>query len=395
MTNPVAIERREALKRIAKGFVAVAAFPWTFNFVVSACDKDEVTSEERAHMARLATALMREFGLPGMSVAIAIHGRTIYTEGFGLANRETREKVSGSSSFRIASITKPITSVAIFSLVEQGKLRLNDRVFGKNGILAGKYGRTHRKYVEDITVDHLLSHTCGGWENGAEDPMFLDQTASVTQLISWTIEHRSLTFPPGSHWAYSNFGYCVLGRVIEAISGSTYEEWVRKAILAPLGISMQISGNTLEERAREEVVYYGQKRDNPYNMNVRRMDSNGGWLSTSKNLVHFAASLADCSGRRLLTADTVKAMTAPVPVNANYARGWALDKQGDWFHTGGLPGTTGILERTSTGFCWAALTNTSQANPGTIITAFSGTMISALRKMLREMAGRVKCWHAK
>ena len=86
---------------------------------------------------------------------------------------------------------------------------------------------------------------------------------------------------PATHWAYSNFGYCVLGRVIEKITGQTYENFVQQSILAPCGITdMRIAGNSYRDRAPNEVAYLGQFNENPYNMNVRRMDSHGGWIAT-------------------------------------------------------------------------------------------------------------------
>ncbi len=75
--------------------------------------------------------------------------------------------------FRIASVTKPITSVTIFTLIEKGRLNLNDKVFGPSGVLGTKYGKApYRQYVTDVTVDHLLTHTSGGWPNDSTDPMF-------------------------------------------------------------------------------------------------------------------------------------------------------------------------------------------------------------------------------
>ena len=86
-----------------------------------------------------------------------------------MADREHLTQVQQDSLFRIASVTKPITSVTIFSLMEQGKLKLTDKVFGPSGIFGIKYGKPpYKQYVTDITVDDLLTHTCGGWPNDDE-----------------------------------------------------------------------------------------------------------------------------------------------------------------------------------------------------------------------------------
>ena len=345
---------------------------------------EEISPREREGVDRLATNFMQQFGVPGMSVTIAQNGRDVYQQPYGLANRDTAEPVSIANLFRIASVSKPLTSAAIFWLVERGKLRLDDTVFGKEGILGQRYGTLpYNSYVESVTVDHLLTHTGGGWDNGPGDPMFLSPTLSQADLISWTIDNRPLENPPGTHWAYSNFGYCLLGRVIEAITGRGYAEFMESGILAPCGIDgMQIAGNTLEERAPNEVTYYGQSDENPYDMNLQRMDSHGGWLATPSDLVRFASRLES-----LLRPETIRTMTTACAANSNYARGWAVNAQGNWWHNGSLPGTSTILVRTHTGFCWAALANTRRQP--------SAEMDTALDNVVWNMLRQVPEWHAR
>src|SRR5437868_13429649 len=100
---------------------------------------------------------------PGLSIAIAQNGRLAYEQAFGVTGRDSREELTPSHLFRIASVSKPITSAAIFSLIEKGRLRSEDRIFGKDGILGAEYGKQpYGPGVEQITVDHLLTHTSGG-----------------------------------------------------------------------------------------------------------------------------------------------------------------------------------------------------------------------------------------
>src|SRR5439155_339277 len=121
-------------------------------------------------------------------------------------------------------------------------------------------------------------HTAGGWPNYKGDPMFAYPKYNHHKLIAWALKNCPLKNKPGTQFAYSNFGYCILGRAIEKISGKSYEKFVRENIFKKCGIqNMQLAGNTLAERARNEVVYYDQQGENPYGMNVRRMDSHGGW----------------------------------------------------------------------------------------------------------------------
>src|SRR3984957_11653270 len=256
---------------------------------------NQLTGMERGEIGRLAASFKRSFNVPALSVAIARNGQFVFDQGFGfnqgfaVGKQKDMGPANMSSLFRIADVTKPITAVTIFTLIEQGKLNLTDKVFGASGILGTKYGKSpYRQYVTDITVDHLLTHTCGGGPADSTDPMYKDNSWDQAKLIGWTLENLPLTNPPGEHWAFSNFGYCLLGRVIEQITGQPYAAYVQGAVLAPCGISgMRIAGNSMKDRAPNEVVYVGQYNEDPYKINVTRMDSNGGWLATPSALVQF------------------------------------------------------------------------------------------------------------
>jgi CubicO group peptidase (beta-lactamase class C family) len=217
------------------------------------------TKNESAAMGDIARAFIQRFSVPALSIAISRNGQMVYEEQFSLVEEYMP---SASSLFRIASVTKPITSVAILSLIEKSKLNLTDRVFGPSGVLGTKYGAyPYPQYVTDITVDHLLTHTCGGWPNDSTDPMFRFGSSDQSQLISWTLENLPLSYPPGEHWAYSNFGYCLLGRVIEEVAGQSYADYVQKNILAACGISdMRISGNTNRPARTERGELYRAER---------------------------------------------------------------------------------------------------------------------------------------
>ena len=354
------------------------------------------TGQEMGAMNRTEFAFRKQYSVPASSIAISRNGQFVYNAARGMADKQHATQVQESSLFRIASVTKPITSVTIFSLIEQGKLNLNDKIFGPSGVLGTKYGKgPYKQYVTDVTVDHLLTHTSGGWQNDNTDTMFSHDGWDQQKLIEWTIENLPLTYPPGQHWAYSNFGYCVLGRVIEAVTGQPYAAYVQAQILAPCGITgMKIAENKENQRAPDEVVYYGQFGENPYNMNVARMDSHGGWIATSSDLVQFLNHVAGAPGApALLKPATIRQMTTPAPAYdptspARYARGWMVRNNGagSWWHNGSLPGTTTIMVRTQTGMCWAALTNT-RSQPSNEIDA-------SLDKMMWDMVRCVPEWGA-
>jgi CubicO group peptidase (beta-lactamase class C family) len=387
--RPASLTRRTALKTFLGGAASFSApllrsFPLPQSENQSA--ENQPTPAEREAMARAADDFMRQFNVPALSVAIAEHGHLAYESAFGFANREARQRVTTSHLFRIASVTKPITSTAIFTLIERGKLAQHDRVFGPGAILGTAYGHPpYKKWVEDITVDHLLTHTCGGWDNSNDDPMFENPQMNHAELISWTLDTKPLKHPPGTHYAYSNFGYCVLGRVIEHLSGRPYADFVHEAVFSRCGIrDMRIAGNTLAQRFPNEVIYYGQSGENPYNMNVTRMDSHGGWLASPRELVLFLNHLFESPN--LLKSESIKAMTAPSSATLTYARGWAVNEVPNWWHNGSLPGTSTIMVRTHSGFCWAALTNTR--------TTSSPDIGLALDNLIWDMARKVGSWQA-
>jgi len=343
------------------------------------------TQAERAAMADLARAFMEKYAVPGFSIAVGHGGTIVYQDAFGWADRENNEAVTPRHLFRIASVTKTITSVAIFSLIESGRINLTDTVFGPNAVTGTDYGQPpYNPGVDQITIEHLLTHTSGGWSNEANDPMFMNLAMNHAELIRWTLRNRPLDHPPGQNYAYSNFGYCVLGRVIEKITRQPYADYARDAVLKRCGVTdMTIAGNTLAQRQAWEVKYYGQG-GNPYGMNVTRMDSHGGWIATPADLVQFFMHVDGFSNPpNILKPQTIETMTTASAANAGYAKGWEVNKANNWWHNGSLPGTTTIAVRTHSGFCWAAFTNTRRSN---------SAMDGDLDRLNWSMVRQVKAW---
>jgi CubicO group peptidase (beta-lactamase class C family) len=319
---------------------------------------------ERTAMARLARAFMDKYDVPALSFAVGYAGAIVHQDAFGLADRERNEAATPRHLFRIASVSKMITSVTIFRLIEENRLKLTDRVFGLGAILGTDYGQPpYSAGIDQITLEHLLTHTAGGWSNDNRDPMFAHPRRDHAQLIAWTLADRPLDRPPGQHYAYSNFGYCVLGRVIEKLTGQAYAEHVRAEVLARCDVAdMTIAGNTSDQRQAGEVAYYGQG-ESPYDMNVRRMDSHGGWVATPTDLVRFLMHV-DGYARppNILRPRTIQLMTTAPAYSPDYAKGFCVNRFDNWWHNGSLPGTSTIAVRTHGGFCWAAFTNTRRGN---------------------------------
>jgi CubicO group peptidase (beta-lactamase class C family) len=350
----------------------------------------------------LVDAFMRNFGVPGLSLAVAEQGGLVYAQGFGVADRDSGEKVTTSSLFRIASLSKPITAVAVMKLSEEGKLRLSDTVFGAEGILGTTYGtQPYGTGVEAVTVQHLLEHASGGWSNQAPDPMYASPELAHPALISQVLDTRPLENAPGDRYAYSNFGYCLLGRVIERVSGQTYEAYVGQHVLGPCGITtMWLAGNGRAERRPGEVTYYDQDRGDPYGIPVSRMDAHGGWLGTPTDLLRFAvridglATPPDLLSAASIGTMTTKSTAARDKKDGDYAKGWVVNDGGTWWHTGLLEGSTSVLVRTAAGYCWTAVINTRKTDPAAPDDR-TKSALPALDRLMWDIFERVDAWPAR
>jgi N-acyl-D-amino-acid deacylase len=342
---------------------------------------------------RILTQLMTRWKIPGGSIAVVKEGRLVLARGYGLANLECNEPVEPESLFRIASISKPITSVAILKLVEEGKLDIDAKVFSLLDQFKPAIGKTVDTRIYDITVRQLLQHT-GGWNREQSfDPMFISQriiqemgTASPTssETIIQFMLGQPLDFDPGSQYAYSNFGYCILGRLIEKVTGQTYYDYVRSKILEPAGIRHMRLGHSLSNnRYENEVCYYdydsapmvrsvfpgtSELVPNPYGgFYLEAMDAHGGWISSTIDLVRFVTALDTAMPSAVLKSETIALMTSRpasylcTETSDYYGMGWNIQvKNGTniWWHDGSLSGTSALLVRTSGGLAWAALFNT-------------------------------------
>ena len=312
----------------------------------------------------LVHAYMQTYDVPGLSLAYGRGPRILYAKAYGWANRDSREQTSTHSLFRIASLSKAITSAAIFKLVQEGRLRTSDHVFGAKGILSSFALHSQANWLQAITVEHLLTHTAGGWGSSRGDPMFHNQERNRTAFLQHTLDTSPLFNPPGTNYAYSNFGYFVLGRVIEQVSGETYEAFVRRQVLDPLGITDMLLAS--KRPAASEVHYYGQGSGDPYAVPVDLHDANGGWIATPSDLVRFALgvfSARDKAGApALFTAATLGQLTHVSAANPGYASGWGISPDGDFSHPGGFDGSASFFVHRHDGLAWAILVNTRRGH---------------------------------
>jgi CubicO group peptidase (beta-lactamase class C family) len=331
---------------------------------------------------------MESWNIGSGAIAITRNGHLVFNKGFGQSDQAADKPAAATDLYRIASVSKPVTAISIMKLVETGRLSLSDTVFGEGGLLNDPY---YTDVISDerlygITVNHLLEHTAG-WDRsvsldgqGHADPAFFplhvtdaehapDPVGDST-LIRYMLR-RGLNFTPGKKFAYSNVGYLVLGKVIEKASGVPYEQFVKREILHPIGVyDMHLGKNLRVEKHEREVEYLGtrkmrsvygtrQRVPSQYGgFNLEAMNAHGGWIATASDLTRLLVAVDGFdSYPDILSEESIRKMTRPGQANTNYARGWAVNGRGSWWHTGSLDGTAAFVGRTADGYTWAILFN--------------------------------------
>ena len=372
-------------------------------------------------------AFMRARDVPGGALAVSYHGRLVLSTGYGWADREAGEPVRPRSLFRIASVSKPITAVAVLQLLQdsEGRVTLDTPVFEVLRDEPHLAPGTHPDpRLAHITIRQALQHT-GGWDRDVSfDPMFrpieiarevgVEPPAGPEAIIRYMLG-LPLDHDPGSTYAYSNFGYCVLGRLVEQLSGQPYGEYVRERVLAPLGVhEMRLGRTPLAHRAPGEVCYYaegtgpnvmaaedGDMVSVPYGtFYLEAMEAHGGWIAAAEDLVRFACAFDDPERCPVLSAENIAAMFARPEGAPGYEAdgtpkdwycgcGWCVRPVGNegkanHWHGGGLPGTSTLLVRRHDGLNWAVLLN-QQGDP-------SGLSYGDIDPALHRAADAVREW---
>ncbi|MFQ3592633.1 MAG: serine hydrolase [Gemmataceae bacterium] len=264
-----------------------------------------VAVPELATLDEVMLQFMREREIEAGSLAISRNGKIVLSRGYGYLDREHRRPLPPDAPFRLASVTKPITAALIHTLVAQGKLKYTDKVMPLIGFTDAVDPRWNQ-----ITVQMLLDHK-GGWDRNVKplyDPMFqemlicktlrLDGPPSPRDFIRF-MSRRKLDFDPGSKTVYSNFGYCVLGRVIEKVSGQPYVQ-AAKNLLEPLGITtLSLARTRPKDRDPREPFYYDPRLMPdvvrglglvPYpdgGIYFEAQDANGGLVLSAPDLCRF------------------------------------------------------------------------------------------------------------
>ncbi len=287
----------------------------------------------KAHMARAA-----EKGAFSGAVLVMKDGQPLLREAYGMANYELDVPNTVKTKFRLGSITKQFTAMAVMILAEQGKLTVED--------LISKHLDDSPATWEKVTIRHLLTHT-SGIHSYTSIPQMMNRTvrlpATLDEVIA-TFKEKELDFQPGEKFAYSNSGYILLGKIIERASGHDYETFLKQQIFQPLEMNdtgYDRNGAIIPRRAAGYTRTLILLANAPY-IDMGWPHAAGSLYSTVDDLAKWDQAL---NAGKLIGAESYQAMYAPF--KGNYAYGWLvreLDGYQEIGHGGGIHGfMTSIL----------------------------------------------------
>jgi len=290
------------------------------------------------------------------AVLVARHGKPVFTGAYGMANRETAEPNKLTTRFRMGSMNKMFTATAIMQLVQAGRIKLDDPL--------GKFltDYPNKDVASKVTIHHLLTHTGGtGDIFGPEFDSHRLQLRTLNDYIK-LYGSRALSFEPGKQWDYSNYGFILLGAIVERVSGQSYYDYVRDHIFMPAG--MTSSGSEPEDVAvLDRAIGYmrdgSSSKPNTETLPYRGTSAGGGY-TTVEDLLRFANALTQ---HTLLNEHYTELLTTAKPEtgDAHYAYGFQDETIGgvrSFGHSGGAPGMNGDLRIfPQTGYVVVALAN--------------------------------------
>ncbi len=345
-------------KEASKIFV-VRKFLVVLSFLLAGCVGSAVAPVSNAQAAPTAIALAKDYskaeeharavakellgrGIPGLAVAVAVDGRIVYSEGFGFADLEERVPVWPTTKFRIGSVSKPLTAVALVQLVEQGKLDLDAPI--------QKYVPSFPDKGAPITTRMLAGHLGGIRHYKDDENLSAKHYSNVLEGLK-IFQDDPLVAPPGTKFSYSSYGFNLLSAVVQGASGQDFLSYMHEHVFEPLGLRSTVEdqpAEIIEQRAR----FYTQPKDK-HVLNAPFVDNSykwagGGFLSSAEDLVRFGSALLQPG---FLKRDSLQLLFTPQKTKdgqeTKYGMGWFIGKstsgQKILEHSGGSVGGTSEL----------------------------------------------------
>lgn len=331
----------------------------------TACASGGMLTSDRA---RAIDALFADYtgaAVPGASLIVIRDGRVIYRNAYGMADLEHQVPATTHTDYRLASVTKQFTAMAIMLLAGDGRLR---------------YDQPVREILPElppaaapVTIRHLLNHTSGvlDYEDLIPDTQALQ--VHDRDVLTLLAAHDSVYFPAGTHYRYSNSGYCLLALVVERVSGMPFARFLHERIFAALGMSGTVAHqdgvDTVPQRAYGYTPDSGRFRPSDQSVTSATL-GDGGVYTSVEDLVRWDRALYP---GELLDQATLRLATTPPTLAADstqYGFGWFVDTYRGvrrWRHTGETSGFRNAIQRyPDRRFTVIVLTNRNGGDPATI-----------------------------
>ena len=331
------------------------------------------------------TNYMRDWQIKGASLAIVRNDSLVYAKGYGWADKEQSIQMEPGHIMRVASVSKLITAVGIMRLQDQGKMSITDKVFGPDGILNDEFFNELTKCdsrYQDITVEHIMRHAGGFYRDpvfssiDVQKQMRLDAPPTREDFFTLVLGNK-LKGAPGEVIEYSNFGYMLLSKIIEQVSGQEYETYIKEEVLRPAGcFDMHIGGIYYEDKRPNEVRHYTHEGDGKFmpdfqnpEINVERcyggnniplLSGAGAWCASPVELARLVSSINGNDIVKDILSEEAVSQMIEYKDEKTYSLGWNdTDPAKGWNRTGTLAGTSALIHHYPDGECWILVTNTS------------------------------------
>ncbi len=295
-------------------------------------------------------------GAPGGAVLVIKNGEVVFQQGYGVTDLRSLHKIDAHTNFRLASVTKQFTAMAVMLLVEEGKLRYDDRLTDIRPEFAD--------YGKSITIRNLLNHTSGlqDYEDlmvndrpGQEIPQIKD--AGVLYLLK---KQRGTKFAPGSQWDYSNSGYAVLAMIVQKVSAQPFGQFLHDRIFTPVGMRNTVAYEKAKNEVRNRAIGYTKSDDGWHETDQSSTSAvlgDGGIYSSIEDMARWDQSLerhALLSESKMRPALTpARSLSGDLPKGPDgkpvkYGFGWFLDAyrgHARMFHNGETIGFRNTIQR--------------------------------------------------
>lgn len=340
-------------------FLRLTAFLLLVSFPAKADEADKYVA-----------AVMRERHIPSVSIAVIKNGKIVKQKAYGTSNLEQNVAATTQTVYQMASATKTLTGTAVMSLVEEGKLSLDQKI---NTLLPNVPPAWNA-----VTVRQLLNHTSGipdVFSDIKTGTMLADDRDELVKKLF----ALPLVSQPGESWAYDQAGYLLAGMIIEKVSGMRFEEFVAKRFFRPLGITSASFGD-YKEVVRNRATYYREEDGVMRHYWFRFptfLHTAAGLNITPGDLAKFDIAL---SAGKIIKPASIAELYAPAKLNTgqtfDYGLGWAIHKRSSHSSVGHSGGYSAAYERfLDDKLTVIVLSNLSGADPDSIVTGIAAIYI--------------------